>query len=333
MKKENFPIIKLLLDAGADLHLPCCNVRNEERWMPFIFAVKEKKDLRMCKLLLDSGYDVYRPILNKYSSAIHLAAANDITLLKYLVETCRADVFAERHGNLQMLGKYCSVVHLAVKNDINILKYLVETSKADVFAEPQVNRRMLLDVINSGNADTLEYLLHHGYQHLGNEIWWKGDDLLHHAVYNPVSITGVIRWGLNNAVGKVCVLDMKCILKSLYRISYGNRSHFNNSVPTSAGSYIKFMKLLKQMYPQCLQERKFTESRQHLNSYSQEVQKFLMELYEERKNPSRLTILYRTKIFQQLGYNPIPKAEKLPLPRCLISFVQFRDVEDLYVFV
>ena len=237
MKKENFPIIKLLLDAGADLHLPCfCDVRNEKRWTPFMFAVKEKKDLRMCKLLLDSGYDVYRPIFNKYSSAVHLAAANDITLLKYLVETCRADVFAES----------------------------------------QTNRWMLGDVISSEKVHTLEYLLHHGFQHRGNEIWWTGDDLLHHAVYNPVCITVLLRWGLNNAVGKVRVLDMKYILKSLYRISYGNysehRPNINNPVPADTGSYRKFMKLLKQMYPQCLQERKFIESRQHLNSYSQEVQ-------------------------------------------------------------
>ena len=243
------------------------------------------------------AYDVYRPIFNKYSSAVHLAAVNDITLLKYLVETCRADVFAESQANRWMLG----------------------------------------DVISSEKVHTLEYLLHHGFQHQGNEIWWTGDDLLHHAVYNPVCITVLLRWGLNNAVGKVRVLDMKYILKSLYRISYGNysehRPNINNPVPTDTGSYRKFMKLLKQMYPQCLQERKFIESRQHLNSYSQEVQKFLMELHEERKNPSRLTFLCRTKIFQQLGYNPIPKAEKLPLPTCLISFVQFRDVEDLYVFV
>ena len=332
IEKKNYNMVKLLLDAGANVYLPS-NHSSMLQWTPFMFAVKEKKDLQMCKLLIDSGYDVNRPILDKYCSAVHLAVENDMNILKYLVETCRADIFAERQGNRQMLGKYCSVVHLAAANDITLLKYLVETCRADVFAESQGNRQVLGEVISSGKADTLEYLLHHGYQHRGNEIWWTGDDLLHHAVYNPACITVLLRWGLNNAVGKVCVLDMKYILKSLYRISCGKSSNFNNSVPAGAGSYIKFMKLLKQMYPQCLQERKFIESRPHLNSYSQEVQKFLMELYKERKNPSRLTILCRTKIFQQLGYNPIPKAENLPLPRCLISFVQFTDVEDLYVFV
>ena len=283
IEKKNYKMVKLLLDAGANVYRP--SNHSSVQWTPFMFAVKEKKDLQMCKLLIDSGYDVNKPILDKYCSAVHLAVENDITILKYLLETCGADVFAE----------------------------------------PQTNRRMLGVVINLGKAHTLESLLHHCYQQRGNEIWWSGDNILHHAAHNPVCTTVLLRWGLNNAVGKIRVLDISCILKSLYRISYGMSS------PADPGSYIKVMKLLKQMYPQYLQERKFIESRTHLNSYSQEVQKFLMELYKERKNPSRLTILCRTKIFQLLGYNPIHKAEQLPLPRPLINFVQFKYVKDLYI--
>ena len=283
MEKKNFNMIKLLLDAGANVYLPSSQP-SMLRWTPFMFAVKKKKDLQMCKLLIDSGYDVNRPILDKYCSAVHLAAENDITILKYLVETCRADVFVE----------------------------------------PQMSRHMLGDVINSGKAHNLEYLLQHGYQHRGNEIWWTGDDLLYHAVHNPVCITVLLRWGLNNAVGKIRFLDIMGMLESLYRRSY------INPVSASAGSYIKVMKLLKEMYPKCLQKRKFIE-RSQLSSYPPEIQKFLMKLYEECKDPPHLTTFCRTKIFQQLGYNPVDKTEQLPLPRCLINFVQFREEQDLYV--
>ena len=113
--------------------------------------------------------------------------------------------------------------------------------------------------------------------------------------------------------------------------------HFSTQFPgrhISTSTYITFIKLLIQLYPQSLQDTWFIENR-NINEFSfpPEMKKFLREQYRECDNPLHLNVICRTKIFQQLGYNPIPKAEKLPLPRCLINFVQFQDVEDLYNYV
>ena len=53
-------------------------------------------------------------------------------------------------------------------------------------------------------------------------------------------------------------------------------------------------------------------------------------LQEERKNPPRLYDACRTRVFTQLGYNPMSKAEKLPLPRQIIRHLQYMEAEELH---
>ena len=146
-----------------------------------------------------------------------------------------------------------------------------------------------------------------------------------HEAFNHQSvfcISVLLRWGLNNDIFNIVVLDLGYILKQFLTVFQ------NQHVFTSI--YITAIKLLKQLYPHILQDEWFLWYIENRNT-NKLMKKFLIELCRERKNPSRLNIMCRTKIFQQLGYNPIPKADKLPLPRNLINFVQFRDVEDLYV--
>jgi hypothetical protein len=64
----------------------------------------------------------------------------------------------------------------------------------------------------------------------------------------------------------------------------------------------------------------------------QRLKEFLDELVEMRRQPSRLTDLCRSVIFRQLGINPGPKAELLPLPRKLKDCIQgkglFEELDD-----
>ena len=47
-------------------------------------------------------------------------------------------------------------------------------------------------------------------------------------------------------------------------------------------------------------------------------------------NPPTLQVFCRTKIIQHLGYNPLWKAQKLPLPTGLKKYVQLKNVDVVY---
>ena len=248
----------------------------------FTEAVSQE-NLNMCKLLIEHGYDVNMPLSDKCHSAVHLAAVFNVDIVRYLVEKCAADIFTE-------LG------------------------------------RLLENAVITDRPEVLDYLLQHAYKLRGDEVWWgyTYPGPLYEALYHQsVFCTYVLlRWGFNNDVFNMLVLDLGYILSHFLAV-------FRNQ-HVSINVYITAITLLKQMYPHSLQDERFLWYIENINTNNL-MKKFLTELYRERKNPSRLNNMCRTHIFQQLGYNPIPKADKLPLPRNLINFVQFRDVEDLYV--
>ena len=92
---------------------------------------------------------------------------------------------------------------------------------------------------------------------------------------------------------------------------------------------LKTLQLLAKMYPQCVQESWNLKDKDYNCEIDDEIvpQRFM---HKKRKYPPRLDMLCRAEIFQQLGYNPMPKAEQLPLPRSLIHFVQYRDIKELH---
>ena len=285
IRQNDTAIAKLLTEAGADINFPC---ENGDYWYtPFIMAVSQE-NLDMCELLIEHGYDVNMPILNKYHSVVHHSA-----------------------------------VHLAAMINVDMVRYLVEKCNADIFVEP---RRLLVNAIIDERPKTLDYILQHAYKLRDDEVWrdykfsWPLHEALDHQYVTVISV--LLRWGLNNAVFNIPVLDLGYMLTV-----FPSKGVPIINIPVC----ITVMKLLKQLYPHNLQDERFLNNRNTNGfSYSLEMQQFLIELHRESKNPSCLNIMCRTKIFQQLGYNPIPKAKKLPLPTSLINFVQFQDVEDLY---
>ena len=284
IRVDNVAIAKLLLDAGADIYFP----NNDWYYAPFRHALMEKK-FNMCKLLIEYGYEVNMPTLDGCHSAVYLDEEYDVDSVRYLVEECKADIFAEQ-------GK------------------------------------VIGDPISSKRPEVLDYLLQYGYELRGDEIWWKQrfPQILHEALCHRslACIQVLLRWGLNNAAFNIQVLDLHFILQHFLKFD----SHTSLWMAAPCCFYVIVIKLLKEMYPQCLQEHSFIGIRNDLNRFSfcPEMKNLLPELYAERKDPARLNAICRTKIFQQLGYNAVSKAEKLPFPRSLINFVQFREVEDLY---
>ena len=287
IRQNNTAIASLLIEAGADINF-ISNMHGDYQYTPFIQAVCQE-NLNMCKFLVKHGYDVNVPILHKrvYHSAVHLAAVVNVDIVRFLVEKC----------------------------------------KADIFKEPG---RLIENIIGNERPEVLDYLLHYAYKQRGDEVWWDYNfpgplhEALNHQAVACISV--LLRWGLNNAVFNIPVMDLGYILH-----------HFSTLFPSrhiSISTCITVIKLFIYLYPQSLQDTWFIENR-NINEFSfpPEMKKFLIEQYRERKNPFHLNVICRTKIFQQLGYNPIPKAEKLPLPRSLIHFVQFQDVEDLHNYV
>ena len=84
IRQNDTAIAKLLIEAGADINCP----------RAFIVAVRQE-NLNMCKLLIEHGYDVNMPLSDKCHSAVHLAAKFNVDIVRYLVEKCAADIFAE----------------------------------------------------------------------------------------------------------------------------------------------------------------------------------------------------------------------------------------------
>ena len=73
---------------------------------------------------------------------------------------------------------------------------------------------------------------------------------------------------------------------------------------------LKTLQLLAKMYPQCVQESWNLKDKDYNCEIDDEIvpQRFM---HKKRKYPPRLDMLCRAEIFQQLGYNPMPKAEQL----------------------
>ena len=158
------------------------------------------------------------------------------------------------------------------------------------------------------------------------------DELFGHAVIGNYS--GILELLLEHAdddllIGcNLCLLNLAiwhdavaCVLVLLHWGFFTTESvlpPFCMFEPSVSLGNFTIMKMLVEVKPQCLQGNWMTSN---LGAPA--------ELIEARKHPVRLDILCRTKIIQQLGFKPTAKVEKLPLPRILKDFVQFRDSEHM----
>ncbi len=262
--------------------------RNGRYDAPLMLAISHSS-LDICKLLVQHGCDVNRVF------------CDDITYWNYRENTI------------------CSAVQRALDiGNIEIIQWLVEDCHAGV----EISTRTLLYALNSKKPDVIRYVLQHVYSVHGDDIWWYGS-ALHMATrprYENCAVV-LLQWGVYHITPREPPADIRDIVRR--HEGYHTVSVFHTAARTGC---VRTMTLLKQLYPQCLQENWLVDN--DIPSH-RALQNNVAGLRQERKHPPPLAILCRSKIFQQLGYNPIPKAAKLPLPNKLIDFVQCKDVFDM----
>ena len=312
---NNTALVKLLAqEALVKVNL---EVAHGGRPTPLISAVR-KNNAGMVKVLLEAGANPNLFITGVQIDSPLIAAVetNSIPISRLLMENCC-------NANLSLAAKHrnFSAMHSALNNgELVMIKYLVEEAEADIFA---VQGMFLEHAITLDKSKVLDYLLQHAYNLRGNDISWFGsaqhraDDEdaefclagfpLHRAVdVNAESCVAVLlRWGINNVIPSGSVFELA--------VRYGR---------------IKSINMLKKLNPQYLQEDWLLQ-KQSLSWYENKYI-YLEEISKERKNPPRLDVLCRAEILYELGYNPVSKAENLPLPRMLIDFVQGKDIDGLH---
>ena len=164
------------------------------------------------------------------------------------------------------------------------------------------------DSIAHNDPQTLELCLERAYNERGDSSQLNIDtlpnDLLTFCIYmdSPDCLSVLLRWGLYT--------PKQTFFRGLFH-------------QAAAEGDITSMKMLAEFRPQNLQDRWLVKGYIPIKLRT-EQKRFLDELLETRKKPQLLRILCRYKISRQLGFNPVNKAEKLPLSENLKQFVQFK---------
>ena len=168
--------------------------------------------------------------------------------------------------------------------------------------------RPLLEHAISGKDDTmLEYCLEHVYSQVGDEKH----------PFNECACTLVISSAITEH-SIDCLYVLLCW--GFYTYQTPARRLEDEHTPfrlAIVNKSARAVMLMARIDPQCLQEHIFVK----LSASATNYMKF-GELIETRKYPARLDILCRVKILQQLGFSPVHKTEKLPLPRALKNFLK-----------
>ena len=220
------------------------------------------------------------------------------------------------------------------------MSYLIEQHGAKNFTENDSIVHMMME---SKPRGMLELLLQHFQQvHGDNREWWMD------RMMRP--------WDVNNAPS-LCFLH-GCIEKSQFDVllRFGVYSVLRDlplhqsvlNALAKAGKTDSAHALIG-LYPRCLREgwlRVWRRSQrlplypphqpqpvhpsflnaQNAHRAEQKVEAFIATLVKKRGDIPTLKILCRSAIFHKLGINPIPKAERLPLPSTLKDFVLCKDL-------
>ena len=311
--QNSWAIVRLLITHKAcpvDVNKPDCY-----GVLPIVQAVMED-NIELVKLLLTEAVvtvDVNQSC--NYSTALTAAVCEEnMAMVKLLVEA-GANIY------LKPDEQYDAPLQLALKfGHFHMFVFFLETCGVDIC----MNDGQLFSYAIRYNQDIiLDYLLHCAYKARGDDLvnWWTTtqccsgrEEPLHAAiefskpssVHSCVSV--LLRWGLHDSAEPSVfqyAADIGCRLSTT---------------------------LITQLFPQALQEDWFVQecipSTASKRSQTWD-DAFLHNLYEQRKLPSQLMILCRTKIFQKLGIGPVLKAEKLPLPQALIEFVQCKEIWNM----
>jgi ankyrin repeat protein len=195
---NNFPVMKCLLDNGADVEtiditgntplLLACNhnslemvkylvevggadidVKDKNGNTPLLLACKNN-NLEMVKYLVEvGGTDI--DAKDNYINALWWACKNNkLEIVKYLLDNGADVETIDITGNTPLL--------VACKNNkLEIVKYLVETGGADIDVKDNNGDTPLIFTCYAGNLEIVKYLVEAGADvdakyNKGNALWW-----------------------------------------------------------------------------------------------------------------------------------------------------------------
>ena len=307
-------LVKKLLDSGADPNTSYRPINGAS--ISVLVAAVIREDILMVKLLLTAGADVNQTGTLEDQKVTPLMAAiyfkRNMDLIKLLAEHgCDVNKLAF-NDQYEVSTLHLSALHLAIhKGQLDVVKYLTEELNANVFV---VSGSVIYATLKNDNVESLCYILEHAVSLCGDRIWWNGP-LLNAAMIEKAEKCAAVL--LLNGLHSVPCNNWS---PDVFPFAETCNTVFHDAA--CSGCW-KAMKLLKHMYPYSLQENWFVEG-----AFEQDLlqQDDIRSLMDERKQPPRLDILCRAMIFQQLGYRQLPTAGKLPLPRKLKEYVQFKDI-------
>ena len=331
VKLNSICMVKILLEAGADVHGASLQINKLETAL--ILAVKQQ-NYDICELLFNYNCNVnvlYIYKVNYYSALGEAVKQSLLNMVIYLVEQRGADIF-KNYGMI--------LIEAVRSNRRSCLKYFLNAGyelHGDMIWWP---RSLLYEAITSSDIWNEALSTTEPYTYIVCSDITGSRAILEEGIeYHADCVSELLLWGINNIESSISDDDLPYWIPKTPR-----HSLFCHA----ASKYCwKLMKLLAQLNPQYLQEHWFVEHpwdpkeapsedlQEHWSTglfwslygnQKKELTQFIADLYKERKNPPQLVILCRTKIFKQLGLNPIPKVEKLPLPQTLKHFVQYKDI-------
>ena len=116
LKKENWEMVKYLIDKGADANTEYEYNYNKSKTA--LIIASEKENLEMVKYLVEHGADVNAKNKSGKTALIMASEKGNLEIVKYLVEHSASDI------NFALLNA-------AINENLEMVKYLVE-SGADV---------------------------------------------------------------------------------------------------------------------------------------------------------------------------------------------------------
>jgi hypothetical protein len=158
---------------------------------------------------------------------------------------------------------------------------------------------------------------------------------------NKRQIVSLLRWGIFNVLNERSVPQERRVDSVFHGRSDERSVPSRRFTPSESPllSCLMYMDahrftsvtLLTQLYPRCAHGSWFNEKYDPVGDVLAPTDNSPGNLHEQLRQVPLLQALCRSVIFYALGINPLPKAERLPLPRRLKDFVQCRDLFDSFI--
>ena len=305
--KGNLNIVRLLI---TNKHHPADPNKVAKDWLtPFHKAVNTQ-NLDLIKLLLNESCVEVDLSVNHYHACTPLAMA----VRQRNIDVCRLLLEHGSDANDPMTNGFfadiCNVVQYAAWSGWSHIVKLLLKHGADI-TSAYSNFMLFRKAMQSGNTETVECCLQHAYSKLKDSTGCWHETLVDTSICTESEAQLLLLLLLRGLIPKPCK-----------RLPHKSAFH----IAAFEGSIIS-MSLLEEFDSQCLQEGWLVNG--EIPNAVAEHQPYMAELLERRKQPPFLLRLCRDKIYQHLGYNPVQKAEMLPLPRTLKDFIQFKNKKFL----